>query len=171
MSVQPELVTIFRSADATAKEDASAVCELLAAEGLAAGLFDDTTPGVPSGACEVRVPAAQAARAEELLAVGSAEAETDEPVAADNSSEMDLVTVFRQAAGGTYEIEALAVQSMLESNAVDAVLVGDQVLPNFSMEVRVPREQADEALRLIAEAQAAGPAAADEAEQADETAS
>jgi len=38
------------------------------------------------------------------------------------------------------------------------------VLPNFPFEVRVSREHAERAKVLIQEAQAAGPAAADEAE-------
>jgi hypothetical protein len=53
---------------------------------------------------------------------------------------------------------------VLESQGNATVVVGDSVLPNFPFEVRVSREHAERAKELILEAQAAGPAAADEAE-------
>ncbi len=79
------------------------------------------------------------------------------------SAELDLVTVF-QSAGSLSEMEDLSVQALLESNGIDAVLIGDTRLPNFPEEVRVPREDFNRAEKLIADALAAGPAAAAEAE-------
>lgn len=85
----------------------------------------------------------------------------------DPSHEMDLEPVF-QAVGTEAEMEAMAVHSILEANGIEAVLIGSQSLPTFPFEVRVPHEQAEEAKRLIEEARASGPAAAEEAEKATE---
>jgi hypothetical protein len=157
-------VTVFRSADGTAQEDAAAIQEMLVDEGVQAVLRDDHAPGVPSGAWEVRVAAADSARAEALIADHPIE---DEFADGDASSELDLVTVFRSA-GNTGEMEAQQVKSLLDSNGLEAVLVADARLPNLPDEVRVAREHLTQAKRLIAEALAAGPAAADEAEAAGE---
>lgn len=62
-------------------------------------------------------------------------------------------------------MEAIAIHSMLEANGITAVMVGSSSLPNLPFEVKVPREKAQQALSLIEEAKAAGPAAAEEAEQ------
>jgi NADH/NAD ratio-sensing transcriptional regulator Rex len=157
-------VTVFRSADATAQEDAAAIQEMLVDEGVQAVLLDDHAPGVPSGAWEVRVAAADSARAEALIAAHPVE---DEFADVDASADLDLVTVFRSA-GNTGEMEAQQVKSLLESNGLEAVLVADARLPNLPDEVRVAREHLTQARRLIAEALSAGPAAADEAEAAGE---
>jgi hypothetical protein len=85
----------------------------------------------------------------------------------DTGAQLDLVTVFRSA-GINAEMEALGVKALLESSGLRAVLVGDSRYPNLPCEVRIAREQAVEAKRLIADALAAGPAAADEAEAAGE---
>jgi hypothetical protein len=77
----------------------------------------------------------------------------------------DLVTVFRLAEGGIEEMEVLTVQQLLESNGIETVLVGDRPLPNFAEEIRVRREDAERARQLIADALAAGPEAAEEAER------
>jgi hypothetical protein len=61
------------------------------------------------------------------------------------------------------------VRSILEDAGIATVTVGDAVLPNLSFEIRVAKEHADRARRVIAEAQAAGPAAAEEAERAGES--
>ena len=158
-------VTVFRSADATAQEDATTIQEMLADEGVQAVLLDDRAPGVPSGAWEVRVAAADSARAEALIAAHPIE---DEFTDVDASENLDLVTVFRSA-GNTGEMEAEQIKNLLESAGLEAVLVGDARWPNLPDEVRVAREHLTQAKRLIAEALAAGPAAADEAEAAGET--
>ena len=88
-------------------------------------------------------------------------------VAGDISHDLDLATVF-ESQGAEGEMEAMAVHGVLVANGVEAVLVGSSSLPNLPFMVQVPLEAREEALRLLAEAQAAGPAAADEAEQAGE---
>ena len=66
------------------------------------------------------------------------------------------------------EMEAMGIKNLLDSSGIAAVLVGDSVLPNFPFEVRVARDQVDRARLLIADAEAKGPAAAEEAERASE---
>ena len=52
--------------------------------------------------------------------------------------------------------------------AVVAVLVSGTVFPNLPFEVRVPRAKLEEAQRVIASAEEAGPAAAEEGERESE---
>ena|ERR1700692_3291292 len=86
----------------------------------------------------------------------------------DPSSDLDMVTVF-SSSNHDAEMEATNVQSMLQSNGIDAMLQGPHMIPSLEeFQVLVPRNQADEATRLIAEARAAGPSAAAEAEAASE---
>ena len=85
-----------------------------------------------------------------------------------DSEELDLITVF-ESAGASSEMEALQVQALLESNGIEAVLIGDTMLPNIPEAVRVAREDVERANQLIADALAAGPAGALEAETAGET--
>jgi hypothetical protein len=68
-------------------------------------------------------------------------------------------------------MEAMSIKNLLESNDIAAVLDGDSVLPNFPFEVRVAHDQADRARQLISDAEAKGPAAAEEAERASESGS
>ena len=78
--------------------------------------------------------------------------------------DLEMVTVFRLPVGGIEEMETLTVQQLLESNGIKTMLVGDSPLPNFAEEIRVVAEDAERARQLIADALAAGPAGADEAE-------
>jgi hypothetical protein len=159
-----ETVTVFRSADPSAESDATAVLNLLKAHGIAASLIDDKAPGVPQGAYEVHVAAADQAPAEALISTHPIEDEFSNP---DESSDLDMVTVFRSAGSGT-ESEAMVVQGLLESNGVEALLMADSRFPNLSEHVRVPRNQVTDAKRLIANALAAGSAGAEEAEAGSE---
>jgi hypothetical protein len=158
VSNQQDLIAVYRSMDADAKEDAECIVELLTDAGIQAVLLDDSAPGVPEGVFEVRVPAADSARAEELIAENPLPDEDGKE--ADPSSDFDLETIV----GATGEMEALGIKNLLESNGIAAVLVGDSVLPNFPFEVRVARDQVDQARVLIADAKLIGPAAAEEAE-------
>lgn len=85
----------------------------------------------------------------------------------DDSEDFDLVTVFSSDERDA-EMEALAVQSVLEAGGIPAVIVGSSVLPNLPFEVRVPSSRLEEAQTLIADSEAAGPAGAEEAERASE---
>jgi hypothetical protein len=157
-----ETVTVFRSADPTAQDDAGRIAQLLNTQGVAATVLDDSAPGVPAGAWEVRVDAADSVRADALIAANPVEDEFANP---SESHAFDMVTVFRTGA----EYEAMTVHALLQSNGIDAMIVGDARLPNLPEQVRVPREHVTEAKRLIATALATGPAGAEEAEASTES--
>lgn len=148
--------------DPSAKEDAENILEMLTDAGIRAVMLDDSAPGVPEGVFEVQVPAADAARAEELVAENP---QPDEVEEVDDSAALNLETIASAAS----EMEATSIKNFLESNGIAAVLVGDSVLPNFAFEVRVAHDQAESARILIADAEQVGPAAAEEAERASES--
>ena len=68
-------------------------------------------------------------------------------------SDLDLEAIYHAEGAATAEAEALAIQALLQSNGIMAVVVGDSVLPNLPFEVKVARNQAVRARQLIAEAQ------------------
>ncbi len=150
--------------DPEAAEDADCIVELLTDAGIQAVVRDDSAPGVPEGVFEVRVPTADAARAEEIIAENPLPEEAEE---VDTSSDLDLETIV----GASSEMEAMGIKNLLESNGIAAVLVGDSVLPNFPFEVRVARDKVARARILIADAEKRGPAGADEAELESESSS
>ncbi|HEV2689331.1 MAG TPA: DUF2007 domain-containing protein [Bryobacteraceae bacterium] len=165
MSDSAELVTVYRSMDATAKVDCETIVDMLAAEGIRATILDDSAPGVPAGAFEVQVAASDAARAEKRIDEDPLPDEVEE---VDDSPGLDLETIF-QAIGTTAEMQADGIKNVLEANGIATVMVGDSVLPYLPFEVKVARDQAERARELIAEAQALGSAAADEAEMESES--
>src|ERR1700694_6018751 len=156
MTASTDLVTVYRSMDATAKEDCESIVEMLNEEGISAVMVDDSAPGVPEGTYEVRVPARDAAKAEKLIDENPLPDEVEE---VDDSSDLDLETVFVAP-----EMEAMAVKNLMESNGIAAVLVGDSVLPTFPFEVKVAREQAVRARKLLEDVETVGPEAAEELE-------
>ena len=133
--------------DATAKEDCESIIEMLSEESISAVMADDSAPGVLEGTYEVRVPAADAARAEKLIDENPLPDEVEE---VDDSADLDLETVFHiEGSSMTGELQAMSIKNLLESNGIAAVLVGDSVLPTFPFEVKVAREQAVRARQLI----------------------
>jgi hypothetical protein len=87
----------------------------------------------------------------------------------DLSGDLDLVTIFESSEVNS-QMEAQLIRGALEAGGVTAFIVGDATLPNLPFMVRVPKDQVEEAERLLAESRAAGPQAADEAERASESA-
>lgn len=85
----------------------------------------------------------------------------------DTSHDMDLVPLF-SSSNHDAEMEAMAIRGLLEANAIPAILVGPAQIPSLEFQVQVPKSRLDDAQRIIAEAKAAGPAAAAEAELASE---
>ena len=160
MSISSDLVTVYRSMDAAAKEDCEVISDILTAEGLSPVILDDSAPGVPEGTFEVRVPSSQLQRAEELVAEHPLPDDVED---VDDSSELNLETIYH-ADGTLAEMESMEIKNVLEASGIAAVVVGNAVLPTMSFEVRVARDQVERARGVIAEAQAAGPAAADSAE-------
>jgi hypothetical protein len=61
------------------------------------------------------------------------------------------------------EMESLNVKTLLEANGIAVVMSGASQMPNLPYELLVPAGQLEQALAVIRDAKAAGPAAADEA--------
>lgn len=87
----------------------------------------------------------------------------------DPSHALDLVTLF-SSANHDAEMEANAIHGVLEANGIMSLVVGAPQLHSLAFQVQVPRANIEEAERVLAEAKAAGPAAAVEAERATEDA-
>jgi hypothetical protein len=156
MSDQEALVTVFRSAEPSALDEAGAVLDLLVDAGFNPAIYTDAHPGVPEGAVEVRVPAT-----EEAASLAVIEEATAAPGSlGDSSAAMDLVEVY-QGSGTTGEMEAMSVRSVLDANHIPSVVVGTPELPNLPFSVKVPLAFEYQALQTLEEAKAAGPAAAD----------
>jgi hypothetical protein len=79
------------------------------------------------------------------------------------SHALDLVAVF-QSTNTDAEWESNNVASVLEASGIPAVISGTPAMPPLGFEVLVPRGRLKEAQMLLEEAEAAGPAAAEEAE-------
>lgn len=159
-----ELVTVFRSADETAAEDAADVRDLLAEAGFPVSLRDDEQPGVPKGAWEVCVPAEQEDAA--LAAIAAAQ---ETAAAPDASHSLDLETLLEMV-GTTAEVEALGVKAVLDAAGIPNEMIGGSQMPNLPFAIKVPRTLLDQARAALAEARQAGPAAAEEAEASTEPA-
>ena len=84
----------------------------------------------------------------------------------DVSHDLDMVPVFSSTTVDS-EVEGDLICGVLANTGIPAVL-SRSTFPNLGVSVRVPRGSLEEAQRLIAEAQAAGPDAAVEAERASE---
>jgi len=154
IEAQEKLVTVFESADVDALEQANWVRDLVASAGVAAEVFDDSAPGVPSDAFQVRVPPEQREDAGRAIETGKG--------ALDLSHDLDMVPVFIAEGAGS-EMCAMGIRSILDAQGIPSVLVSSSPYPSLPFEVRVPKERIEEARRAIAEAEEAGPAAAEEA--------
>lgn len=163
MPDQQEWVTVFRSADPDAREQAQAAREALQEAGISAEVFDDSQPGVPDGAFEVRSPAEQKDDAERLLE--SQKEVAPEPV--DLSHDLDMVPVFVSESADA-EMLATGIRSILEAQEIPSVVVAGTMFPSLPYEVRVPKARLEDARRAIIAAEAAGPEAAEEAERESE---
>lgn len=163
MAEDNELVTVYRTADEEAESEAKAVCEMLREAGLSAEIYDDSAPGVAEGAFEVRVPPSQGPDAERLL--GAPLDFTPEIV--DASHDLDMVPVFASDAHNA-EMLTTAISSVLEASGIPTLVVGSAQLPNLPCEIRVPRARLEEARAVLAAAEEAGPAAAEQGERESE---
>lgn len=163
MNGETDLVTVYRSGDANADEDAAAAHRYLNAHGIKSVIFNDNERGVVQGSCEVRVAASEAAQAEALLANYN----PDEAGEVDPSSELDLEPIA-SLMGATAEMEALAIKGLLDAAEIPAVIVGASDLPNLGFQVSVARANVATAKELLLDAESGGPAAAAEAERESE---
>jgi hypothetical protein len=163
MNGELDLVTVYRSADSDADQDAEAMLNYLAAKGLHPAIVDDDAVGVVPGSYEVRVPASEASAAEALVN----SFDPDAPQQADPSPELDMVPIASMM-GATGEMEAMGMKSVLDAAGIPNVLIGGSTLPNLEFQVRVAQADVAQAKAVLAEAEAAGPAAAIEGERESE---
>ena len=151
-----DLTTVYRANHRNAETGASALKNMLVQNGVDAALMD-----VGSGTWEVRVPGDQVTEAYEWLARAHPERATSD---SDPSPDYDFVAIAATD-GASSELEAISIQSILDANGINCMIVGAATLPNLGFEVRVPREDLERAREVLSEARAAGPAAAEEASQ------
>jgi len=162
MNGQPEMVTVYRSMDASAEADCQIVMDLLSTEGIQAVLLDDDAPGVPEGAYEVQVPAADVNRAEGIIAANPL---PDEERDVDDSHNLDLETIYHAEGSTVATIETGAIVGLLEANGIATVVTGESILPQMPFDIKVAREHAKRARQLIEDAARTGPEAAEKAER------
>jgi len=86
--------------------------------------------------------------------------------AVDPSHELDMAPLYFSQTIES-DIEAEVIRGVLETNGITATVSGSPV-PSLGYQISVPRNRLDEALRVLAEQEAAGPEAAAEAEAASE---
>ena len=84
----------------------------------------------------------------------------------DTSHELDMVPLYSSQTVDA-EIEADVLRGLLEANGIPSV-ISTSPYPNLGSGLQVPRGMLEDALRVIRDAQAAGPEAAAEAEAATE---
>jgi len=80
---------------------------------------------------------------------------------------LDLVSLYDSLTVDA-EIEADVIRGLLDTNGIPSLVRGAAQYPSLGFEVLVPRGKLQEARQLVAEALAAGPEAAAEAEAASE---
>jgi len=85
----------------------------------------------------------------------------DDPV--DTSHDLDMVMIYNSTTVDS-EMEADMIAGMLEANGIPAVVWRATGIPPLGVEVQVPRNRLEDARRVIAEQEAAGPEAAAEGE-------
>ena len=83
------------------------------------------------------------------------------------SHALDLVTLFNSSTIDG-EMEADMIRGILDSNGIPSIMTNTPYAGILGVEVKVPRGRLKEAETLVAEAKAAGPDAAAEAEAASE---
>jgi Putative prokaryotic signal transducing protein len=163
MEQENAVLTVFRSAENSAEEECSDIRAFLEENGIVATIATDDVPGVVEGSYEVRVAENDADRALELIARPPVEAEPADP-----SHDLDPVSIYRSESTPIAEMEAMGLKAILESNDIPAIVMGGAMMPNLPVEVRVAEEDEARARAVIADAAAAGPEAAEEAELSSE---
>ena len=77
---------------------------------------------------------------------------------------------FFSEVGAMAEMETTAIQGILEANDIPFTVSGNSSLPVTEFGISVPVAYLEQAKRVLADAQAAGPAAAEQAEREGELA-
>ena len=102
-----------------------------------------------------------------MLYIRSLMAENTENLGMDTSHDLDMVALFTSA-NHDAEMEANAIHGLMEASGIPSIVVGTPQIPSLEFQVQVPKARLEDAERVLAEAQDAGPTAAAEAEQAGE---
>ena len=158
MTDENALITVFRSGDPSAEADATAARDCLTQAGIPAVLLSDDAPGVIEGTWEVRVPPSDRTRAEAILESQACQPEDESQVPQEGRShDLDIVSFFGSQAADS-EMEAIMIQSILESNDIPCVVVGSAQYPSLGFEVRVPKSRLKEAVAAVEEARQSGAA-------------
>ncbi|MGA7410928.1 MAG: hypothetical protein WBW33_10615 [Bryobacteraceae bacterium] len=84
-------------------------------------------------------------------------------VTGDPTDHLDTELIF-SGQGPNAEMEAMNIRNVLEESGITVITADVDPIPSLMIEVRVPHDQVDRARQALAEAEAAGPAAADEGE-------
>jgi hypothetical protein len=156
MTDETGFITVFRSGDPTAKQDAEAALNRLDKAGIRAVLLGDETPGMVEGSWEVRVPPADRARAEALIDLPGPEPEDESEVSkAGQSHDLDFVSVA-VFDGPASEMESTLLVSALEGNGIPCAVIGIAQIPSLGFDVRVPKSRLEEALSIVAGADQSG---------------
>jgi len=156
MTDENALITVFRSGDPSAEADATAARDCLTQAGIPVVLLGDDTPGVIEGTWEVRVPSSDRPRAEAILESRACEPEDESQVPPEGlSHDLDFVSFFGSQAADS-EMEAIMIQSILESNGIPCVVVGSSQYPSLGFEVRVPKSRLKEAVAAVEAARQSG---------------
>jgi hypothetical protein len=156
MTDENALITVYRSGDPSAEADATAARDCLTQAGIQAVLLSDDTPGVIEGTWEVRVPPSDRTRAEAILESQACEPEDDQQVPQEGlSHDLDFVSFFGSQAADS-EMEAIMIQSILESNDIPCIVVGSAQYPSLGFEVRVPKSRLKEAVAAVEAARQSG---------------
>jgi len=88
-------------------------------------------------------------------------------VAGDPTDHLDTELIF-SGQGPNAELEAMNIRNVLEASGITVIAADVDPIPSLMIEVRVPQDQVDRARQALAEAEAAGPAAAEEGERESE---
>lgn len=86
----------------------------------------------------------------------------------DASHELDLATLW-SSSNHDAEMEAMQIHGLMQANGIPSILVGPSTIPVLEFQVRVPVDIIGDAQRILEEARAAGPAAAEEAQRLGES--
>jgi hypothetical protein len=157
MPDQNALVTVYRSADSSAEDDARDVQARLMQAGIRAIVVGDDPAGVVEGSWEVRVPAQEVARATAIVDTPQPEPEDEDEVPTKGlSHDLDFVPVFSDQ-GIEAEMEAISIRSLLEANGIPSVMIGSSQIPSLPFEVRVPKSRLEEAKNLLESARQSEP--------------
>jgi len=187
--LEDELVAVFRSALRTAgfiggpmvdgfERDFAQFCETNFCIGVSSGTdalrFALMAAGVEPQSIVITVPNTFIATAEAISQAGARPDFVDVDPATYTmdpeklrSHALDMVTLFNSSTIDS-EMEADLIRGILDSGGIPSILTNIPYAGLLGVEVKVPRGKLKEAEALIAEAKAAGPEAAAEAEAASE---